>query len=108
MAESESSRHYVEFPEEGSGPVPGLAKTWVEVAPDGRVMREIGFDADGHVIHRAPSARYRHGQYGLFDLTPVKATSDSVAQEDFERMWRRTMQDEGGAEPTYPGELEGG
>jgi hypothetical protein len=79
---------------------------WVEVAPDGVVQREIGFDVSGAVVHLFPSKKYRHGTYGNFDLAPVEpAGPDSVAPSEFDRRWKAAAQAAEGL-PMPPSDIE--
>ena len=49
----------------------GLVEEWTEVGDDGVVLREIGFDSNGNIAHKMPSAKFKHGKYGHFDLAPI-------------------------------------
>lgn len=91
-------RRYVRWTEEDiSGFEDGVIEEWTEVGPDGVVNREIAFDALGNVVHLFPSDKYRHGDYGHFDLAPVEpAGPDSVNPQEFDRRWeqaRRAAED---------------
>ena len=82
---------YVRWTEEtASGMEDGAVEEWTEVGPDGVVNREIAFDALGNVVHLFPSDKYRRGDYGHFDLAPVRPTGpDSVDPQEFARRWEQ-------------------
>ncbi len=64
-----------------------------EIDPNGRVLREIGLNTKGEVVHRAPSA---NDNYGLFDQVPVDAGPDSDATaEEFEAWWHAPLEPRG-------------
>lgn len=66
----------------------GVRRYFLEVTPDGEVSREIGFDDDGRVVHLSPSSVHKYGQYGLFDLTKIRASLRSdLSKEEFEKVW---------------------
>lgn len=97
---------YVRFTQQDFDVGDSVAEEWVEVALDGVVQREIGFDASGSVVHLFPSEKYRQGTYGHFDLAPVEPTGlDSVDPGEFDRRWEATRQ---AAEelPTPPSDIE--
>jgi hypothetical protein len=82
-------RRYVRFTGQDFDMRDNAVEEWVEVAPDGVVQREIGFDVSGAVVHLFPSKKYRQGNYGHFDLAPVEpAGHDSVAPAEFDRRWK--------------------
>lgn len=64
----------------------GVSEIWTEVGADGVVLREIGLDAEGHVVYCAPSEE-RHR--GFFDETPVVGAANEVGPDRqlFERTW---------------------
>ncbi len=41
------------------------------VGSRGVSWQEIGYDKEGQIAHRMPSAGHRHGDYGLFDSAAV-------------------------------------
>lgn len=67
----------------------GLVEEWTEVADDGHVVREIGFDSEGKVAHKSPSHSYKHGRYGLFDLAVISVEDGAgeISRALFERRW---------------------
>ncbi len=71
--------------EEGTG----IFVLLTEVDPDGKVIREVGLDAQGNVVHKCPSTSFRHGTYGLFDLLPVDISGwrDRITEADFQKYW---------------------
>ncbi len=57
-----------------------------EIDDTGKVLREIGLNSQGHIVHKAPSD---YDNYGLFDLQKVetRGLSSTVAHTEFERLW---------------------
>ncbi len=71
----------------------GLAEAWslsrilTEVDEGGAVIRELGFDAGGNLVHRYPGQPTR-AKYGVFDLAiiaPLEGTEMEPAE--FDRLW---------------------
>jgi len=67
-----------------------IAEVYTEVDAAGRVMREIGVDASGDVLHFAPSERDR---FGLFDGQIIEPTTrpGDISPEAFEQLWRSAV-----------------
>jgi hypothetical protein len=65
----------------------GLSRILTEIDDQGAVTRELGFDADGDVIHRHPGEPTR-AKYGVFDLANI-APSDTTEMDptEFDRLW---------------------
>ena len=73
--------------------VTGLAEAWglssilTEVDEQGAVTRELGFDADGNLVHRHPGEPTR-AKYGVFDLAKIAPpTSSEMEPAEFDRLW---------------------
>jgi hypothetical protein len=73
--------------------ISGLEKAWglacvlTEVDDEGMVTREIGFDAQGKIIHRCPGEP-TVTEYGVFDLAKIAPSRDNdMSAEEFERLW---------------------
>ena len=65
----------------------GLEQLLTEVDNDGTVVREIGLDAGGRVVHRHPGAPTL-AKYGVFDLPKVSPSHRAdMAIADLERLW---------------------
>jgi hypothetical protein len=81
---------YLRWTRESGALGEGLTEEWTEVADDGHVVREVGFDVKGRVAHKMPSKSYKHGKYGLFDLAVVSLAGriDEISPELFEQRWR--------------------
>ena len=83
---------YVTWDEESitglSKVVPTCVKVITEVATDGTVKREIGFDANDTEVHRSPSSK---SPRGLFDLAPIetKGIKSSMSAQQFQELWAR-------------------
>jgi hypothetical protein len=58
---------------------------WLEVSDEGRVTREIGFDASGRAVVAAPVGNSR-GIFTDLDRAP-DGLGDSVSVTEFERAW---------------------
>ncbi|MRR09182.1 hypothetical protein EG831_03670 [bacterium] len=67
----------------------GMETLYTEIDAAGIVLREIGFDKKGHVVHKYPSSSHKYGQYGLFDNQIVQVSNGRglVTKSDFEREW---------------------
>lgn len=64
-----------------------LARLVAEIADDGRVTRELGFDHQGRLAHRCPGTG-QYGAYGLFDNSLVDPTGRSdLTEQQFEELW---------------------
>lgn len=71
-----------------------MSDVYVEVrrqSGEGIATREIGFDAEGRVVHRMPSHQHRFGDYGIFDNAAVRFPVDELASDlsamEFEDLW---------------------
>jgi len=64
----------------------GICSLWTEVDGNGLVTRELGFDCDGHVVHKVPSGAKR---FGLFDNQVVVVTQNNlcIKPEQFNEVW---------------------
>jgi len=64
----------------------GICSLWTEVDGDGIVTRELGFDCDGHVVHKFPSVAKR---FGIFDNQVVAMTQKNICikPEQFNEVW---------------------
>ena len=69
--------------------VSGCVRLVTEVAQDGTVLRELGFNAAGVEVHRAPSKK---DAYGLFDLAPIQTTGleSTIEVVHFHALWERS------------------
>ena len=69
--------------------VPGCAILYLEVALDGRVVREVALDANGVVCHKCPSADHKYGTYGLFDLALIatEALTNDLSKAEFDALF---------------------
>lgn len=67
----------------------GIHTVWIEVNEEGIVERELGFDANNHVIHRFPGGGPL-GRYGIFDLVKFApgAIEENLSAESFESAFR--------------------
>jgi hypothetical protein len=65
----------------------GLTRVVTEVADDGSVTRELGFDAKGDLVHRYPGEPTR-AKNGVFDLATIRRPDRADMENDeFERLW---------------------
>jgi hypothetical protein len=83
-------RRYISWERDELHDLPvGLSRIVTEIDQNGRVLREVGLDAQGEVVHHAPSEA---DNYGLFDLVPVDAGPDSdIRVEVFESWWQSAL-----------------
>lgn len=67
-----------------------ISRVFTELDEAGHVTREIGVDASGTVIYRAPRRVENRLERGLFDGALVDLQSDNATctREEFERMWQ--------------------
>jgi hypothetical protein len=81
---------------------PAIAEVWTEVDVSGSVLRELAFDDLGAVVHRMPSARFREGQYGLFDLALIDLRSHrrDIPAAQFEQRWSQSLVEQPEDAPT--------
>ena len=69
-------------------PTSGCKTLLVEVDDDGNVLRELGLDAGGIVIHRMPSHAHRYGDHGFWDVQRMPPDLGApMAPADFEAAW---------------------
>jgi hypothetical protein len=65
----------------------GLTRVVTEVDDDGSVTRELGFDAEGALVHRYPGEPKR-AKHGVFDLAKIgRSDRADMEAEEFERLW---------------------
>jgi len=75
----------------GLGKAWGLSRIITEVDEQGLVTRELGFDADGNLIHRYPGEPTVTDDYGVFDLATIAPSDRSDMEPDeFDCLWGRT------------------
>jgi hypothetical protein len=74
----------------GGRRVEGIDRVLTEVDDEGRILREIGLDTEGRVLHIAPALRGKW-RYGIFDLQIIDVATlpprDAVPREQFEALW---------------------
>ena len=69
--------------------IDGIACVYTEVDGDGWVVREIGIDFKGKIIHKWPSSDSRFGKYGIFDLAQIDSSNiETFSEEAFEKAWQ--------------------
>ena len=72
----------------GLGKAWGLSRIITEVDEQGLVRRELGFDADGNLVHRCPGEPTVTDDYGVFDLAKIAPSDRSdLEPEEFDRLW---------------------
>lgn len=65
----------------------GLSRIFTEIDAQGAVIREIGLNEVGEVVHRHPGLPSR-AEYGVFDSAKIGAAdSDDVGSQEFDRLW---------------------
>lgn len=71
----------------------GLAEVFMEIEPEGRVVRFVGIGANGRPVFRHPSKRPAPFDFsGLFPETSV-LDEDRITADEFEAMWRLAAED---------------
>ncbi|NBB30076.1 hypothetical protein [Cellulophaga sp. BC115SP] len=62
---------------------------YIEIDNHGKVLREIGFDSLGNIIHKYPSNTHHYGNHGIFDLNifDIESFENGIDKEDFEIFW---------------------
>jgi hypothetical protein len=64
-----------------------MSRIFIEIDSRGRVIREIGVNDVGDVVHRHPGLPSR-AKYGVFDLAEITApNSDDIGSEEYDRLW---------------------
>lgn len=60
-----------------------------EIDEAGFVLREIGLDEKGSVVHKCPSSEFKLGERGYFDLAKVATLNleSDIKQETFQELW---------------------
>ena len=65
----------------------GICRVVTEVDDEGSVTRELGFDAEGSIVHRYPGEPTR-AKHGVFDLAKIAPSNRAdMEAEEFERLW---------------------
>ena len=66
-----------------------LVELVLEIADDGRVLKEIGLNKDKSIIHVFPSRKYEYGKYGIFDsnLFDASLLTDELQSSEFYSYW---------------------
>ena len=65
----------------------GLTRIVTEVDDDGSVTRELGFDANGNLVHRYPGEP-KHAKHGVFDQANFgRSDRTDMGAEEFQRLW---------------------
>jgi hypothetical protein len=69
----------------------GIVVLFAETNEEGDVLREIGVNEEGKIVHRFPSKFFRYGGHGLFDNQNVLISESSplVTKEEFEYLWHK-------------------
>lgn len=70
-----------------------IVSLYTEIDSEGNVLRELGLNKDGQIVHKCPSGAYKYGTYGLFDNVTVAITSSRsfITKDEFERLWLLDM-----------------
>ncbi|MCB9360223.1 MAG: hypothetical protein H6587_01700 [Flavobacteriales bacterium] len=65
-----------------------ITKFFIEINSEGNVVREVGLDKNGVVVHKYPSERFKYGGYGIMDLSNFDLDfQDDLTSEEFENLW---------------------
>ena len=66
----------------------GLSRIITEVDEEGLVTRELGYDAEGNLVHRCPGEPRVTDQHGVFDLAQIAPSHRAdLDAEEFDRLW---------------------
>lgn len=62
---------------------------YIEIDKNGSILREIGLNKKGDIIHIYPSDKYKYGKYGIFDLCcfDINKLENEIDSDFFERKW---------------------
>jgi hypothetical protein len=73
----------------------GLARIVVELADEGEVMRELGYDELGRLIHRWPGGQSRAAD-AVFDVATFdRPTRSDMPGQQFDQLWKDAIEEEG-------------
>ena len=69
-----------------------ISSLYTESNEQGVVLREIGLDDLGKIIHKCPSSAHPFGTRGIFDAQTVElsAKTTNLTKDEFEALWRQT------------------
>jgi len=69
----------------------GLEVIMIEIDCNGKVIKEIGLNINKQIVHAFPSKRFKHGRYGLFDLSVFELLDkrDDITVEEFYSFWSK-------------------
>ncbi|PWS28873.1 hypothetical protein DHW03_03295 [Pedobacter yonginense] len=64
---------------------------YLELDGDGFPVREIGFNKNNDLVHKHPSANYKYGTYGIFDMSSFDLGNleSELTAENFEKIWNK-------------------
>jgi len=62
---------------------------YIEIDKNGSVLREIGLNNIGEIVHAYPSDKYKYGKYGIFDLNSfdINNLKNEIDLDYFECKW---------------------
>jgi len=63
-----------------------LETLYTEVTTSGLVVREVGLDSNGVVVHKSPSRASPRGYFDLAIISMENLTSD-ISSQEFEALW---------------------
>ncbi|MCU5783433.1 hypothetical protein MA04_02733 [Alcanivorax balearicus MACL04] len=75
---------------EGLEKVFGVSVVYLELDEKNRVLREVGVDASGEIVHVFPAKKGEYGRYGIFDSQTVSASSE-VDPLFFRELWDKAL-----------------
>jgi hypothetical protein len=74
---------------EGLDSIAEITVLYTEIDDNGDIIRELGMNKNGTIVHKFPSHSGKYGKYGVFDGQKVIVSDlhSDISKEDFDRMW---------------------
>lgn len=68
-----------------------LKRLLTEVNQEGEVMKEIGINKDGKVVHAFPDENYKFGEYGMWDNVKIQSQylRNDLSKREFYLLWTK-------------------
>jgi len=62
---------------------------YTEINDEGEVLKEIGLNNEGKIIHKSPSTGYPYGEYGIFDnqKVAISGRKSNFSKDEFYQLW---------------------
>lgn len=72
----------------------GMSRIFIEINAAGEVVREVGINSKGIIIHKFPNQKNKLGKYGIFDLVKIDTKNDDkdeITKSEFENQWEQSF-----------------